>query len=174
MVFSALALILNRPLESGLKLGEFIPAYEPTHVSGPDTGTKTCPVCKYGDLPAVQVWVNGDADGNIGVIANRLESKVAASKHKLKAFIIVMTDLAQGITEQSVKVKWGGHSKHVAFAYIPKTSEAAKNYEINTSPEVKNTVFVYKDMKLKTKFVNLKAEGEGLRAFTKAVSNIDR
>ena len=174
MFISALAILAMRPLESGLKLGEFIPAYEPTHVAGPDSGTKTCPICKYGDLPAVQVWVNGDSDANIRAISNRLESKVASSKHQLKAFIVVMTDPAHGVTESSVKAKWGGHSKRVAFAYIPKDSEAAKNYEINTSSEVKNTVFVYKGMKLKTKFVNLNAEGEQLQAFTKAVSQIDR
>ncbi|MES1228079.1 MAG: hypothetical protein ABUL72_05365 [Armatimonadota bacterium] len=174
MLLTALAILVTRPLDSGLKLGEFIPAYEPTHVAGPDAGTKTCPICKYGDLPAVQVWVNGDNDDNIRVISNRLESKVAASKHKFKAFIIVMTDPAHGITEESVKAKWGGHSKRVAFAYIPKDSDAAKNYEINTSADVKNTVFVYKDMKLKTKFVNLSAHGQSLKAFTKAITQVDR
>lgn len=29
---------------SGLSPGDFAPAYDPTHVAGPDKGTTTCPV----------------------------------------------------------------------------------------------------------------------------------
>jgi len=31
-------------LDSGLKVGEHVPAYNPKHVAGPDKGTTACPV----------------------------------------------------------------------------------------------------------------------------------
>lgn len=30
--------------DTGLKVGDVVPAYNPIHVAGPDKGTNTCPV----------------------------------------------------------------------------------------------------------------------------------
>ncbi|MFA0730777.1 MAG: hypothetical protein LKKZDAJK_001731 [Candidatus Fervidibacter sp.] len=30
--------------DTGLKVGDSVPAYNPVHVAGPDKGTNTCPV----------------------------------------------------------------------------------------------------------------------------------
>lgn len=30
--------------DTGLKVGDAVPAYNPVHVAGPDKGTNTCPV----------------------------------------------------------------------------------------------------------------------------------
>lgn len=35
-------------LSSGLNIGEDQPSFIPFHAFGPDRGTRTCPVCKYG------------------------------------------------------------------------------------------------------------------------------
>jgi len=167
MLLSALTLLITAPVDSGLKLGEFMPAYEPAHVSGPDKGTNTCPVCKYGTLPAVQVWVNGDDESNVKSVLSSLETRVAQSKHKLKAFVILMS----GSDTDALKSKWQGQSQKVAIAVIGKDSEAAKNYEVNLA--AKNTVFVYRDMKLKSKFVDLKADKAGLKALNAAINKVD-
>ncbi len=34
----------EQPPDTGLKVGDFVPAYNPIHVAGPDKGTNTCPV----------------------------------------------------------------------------------------------------------------------------------
>lgn len=34
----------EQPPETGLKVGDPVPAYNPVHVAGPDKGTDTCPV----------------------------------------------------------------------------------------------------------------------------------
>lgn len=166
MVLTALALLIAN-IDSGLKLGEFMPAYEPTHVSGPDKGTQTCPVCKYGTLPAVQVWVNGDDEANVRTILTDLETRVGNSKHKLKAFVVLMT----GNDEAATKAKWQGQSQKVGIVVIGKDSEAAKNYEVNLA--AKNTVFVYRDLKLKSKFVDLRADKAGLKALNTAITKVD-
>ncbi|MCS7264915.1 MAG: hypothetical protein NZ805_08800 [Armatimonadetes bacterium] len=34
----------EQPPDTGLKVGDIVPAYNPIHVAGPDKGTDTCPV----------------------------------------------------------------------------------------------------------------------------------
>ncbi len=34
----------EQPPDTGLKVGDSVPAYNPIHVAGPDKGTNTCPV----------------------------------------------------------------------------------------------------------------------------------
>ena len=34
----------DQPPDTGLKVGDIVPAYNPIHVAGPDKGTNTCPV----------------------------------------------------------------------------------------------------------------------------------
>jgi protocatechuate 3,4-dioxygenase beta subunit len=55
--------IPNYPLEnptklnSGLEIGEDNPSFTPFHAFGPDKGTKTCPVCKYGRYHGIVYFV---------------------------------------------------------------------------------------------------------------------
>ncbi len=34
----------KKPPDTGLKVGDPVPAYNPIHLAGPDKGTDTCPV----------------------------------------------------------------------------------------------------------------------------------
>ncbi len=158
--------------QSGLNVGEKVSAYHPQHVSGPDAGTDTCPPCKYGNRPAVQVWLNGESEENIMAMAKALDSKVAGSKKEFKAFMINLTHCDACVDGTKAVAKKSG-LKNVAMAYLPKTDEAVKAYKVNTSADVKNTVFVYKNREVVAKFVNLKADAEGLKALSAAVAKID-
>ena len=73
----ALALTVFHGVESGVKAGGSVSAFEPYHVTGVDRGTNTCPVCKYGAEPAAQVWVNADDSKNVASIARALEAAIA-------------------------------------------------------------------------------------------------
>src|SRR5205085_11032276 len=78
---------------SGLKAGEAVSPFEPTHVSGPLKGTNSCPPCTYGILPQVQVWVNADNPENVEAIAKLLNDESASKKAaKLQTFLIFVTD----------------------------------------------------------------------------------
>lgn len=168
------ALATGGALKSGLQTGEMVSAFEPSHVTGPDAGTKTCPVCKYGKTPAVQVWVNGDKPENISKIADALEASIKMEgSDKLKGFIIFikpksMTDDA--LQGQLKMVADKCHLTNVALAYVdgPK-SEFVGQYKINTSSDVKNTVIVYHDMKVNANFVNLKGDEKGLNSLKGAM-----
>lgn len=157
---------------SGLAVGEMVTPFHPTHVAGPDKGTSTCPPCKYGARPAVQVWVNEDDMSNVIALATNLSDKVKASKHEFKAFIIKLEcceGCAGHMTDMGGKLK----NNNLGIATIKVDDTAVKNYKINTSEEVKNTVIVYKDKKVVAKFVNLKADAKGLKELNAAIAKVD-
>ncbi len=169
-----LALAAGGALKSGLQTGEMVSAFEPSHVTGPDAGTKTCPVCKYGKTPAVQVWVNGDKPENVSKIADTLEAAIKMEgSDKLKGFIIFIKPKSmsdEAIQGQLKMVADKCHLSNVALAYVdgPK-SEFVGQYKINTASDVKNTVIVYHDMKVNANFVNLKGDEKGIKSLKGAM-----
>ncbi|MBX3114585.1 MAG: hypothetical protein KF824_04815 [Fimbriimonadaceae bacterium] len=167
----ALPVFASAP-DSGLKVGEMTSAFEPHHVSGPDKGTDTCPVCKYGNRPAVQVWVNGDAPENVVAIANDLDKKMASSKAEFRAFVVYLTHCEKCV-EMSGTIAGKVKGEKVAVTNLPIDSPAVGDYKVNTDTAVKNTVFVYKNRKVVAKFVNLKGDEAGLKALNAAIAKVD-
>jgi hypothetical protein len=171
---SVAAFAVGPLVDSGLKIGDFVSAFHPNHVSGPHKGTDTCPPCTYGKMPQVQVWVNGDDPKNVETIAQLLDRRVGAwDKSSLKTFVIFLTDASNksGTVKQIETIASKSRVK-IPLAWIAKDDEAIELYAINTKSEVKNTVLVYKDMQVKAKFVNLKADENGLRTLNGAIDGI--
>lgn len=172
VALSALALPVLAGLDSGLKVGETVTPFHPQHVAGPDAGTDTCPPCKYGNRPAVQIWVNGDSNENVMAIADNLSALVDSSEAELKGFVINLTK-CEACVDSAKEMGKSAKMKNIGIAYLPITDEAVKNYKVNTSADVKNTVFVYKNRKVVAKFVNLKADKEGLGELNAAIAQIN-
>jgi len=162
-------------LDSGPKKGDTLQAFEPTHVTGADAGTATCPVCKYGNLPAVQVWVNGLPDANVAKIAADLDKHMGVlngASLRLKSFVIFKSSEGQRIEPTLLQLAKEHKLNKVALAWLPPSSEAIKEYQIN--PEANTTILVYKNRQVTDKFVNLKADEAGLRELDAAVSRITK
>jgi protocatechuate 3,4-dioxygenase, beta subunit len=169
-----LALGSSGESNSGLKPGEMVTPFAPTHVTGADKGTTTCPVCKYGKTPAVQVWVNGDKPSNIDNIATTLEGAIKMEgPNKVKAFVIFVKPANQSKARFSARLKAMAsrdHLENVALLYVDgNKSEAVEQYKINTSGHVKNTVIVYHDETVNANFVNLSGDEKGLMALKNAM-----
>lgn len=171
---SMTAIAMTGKIDSGLKVGDFVSAFHPTHVSGPHKGTDACPPCTYGKLPQVQVWVNGDDEKNVEAITKLLDKRVGDwNKSNLKAFVIFVTsDANKAATAKKIEAIATKSGAKIAMAWISKDDEAIEQYAINTDAKVMNTVLVYKDMKVSTKFVNMKADEKGLSALNSAVDKI--
>ncbi|MCW5942705.1 MAG: hypothetical protein KIS66_10765 [Fimbriimonadaceae bacterium] len=160
---------------SGLKVGETVTPFHPTHVSGPLKGTDSCPPCTYGQLPQVQVWVNGDDHANVAAVATALEGAVKANKSKkLQAFVIVLTDAANKAKTAKMISDWSASAgaTNIHMAYLLKTDEAVGAYKVNTSADVKNTIMVYKNREITNTFVNLHADKTGLGQLNAAIAKI--
>jgi len=174
LALAVLAVPALAALTSGLKPGGQITPFHPKHISGPLAGTDKCFPCTYQQRPQVQVWVNGDDMKNVALIAKNLDDQMAAHKGKeFKAMVVLLADGNEAqLTEKSKKIVEKHSLKHVAIAVLPKTHEAVKAYEINTSGDIKNTVLAYKAWKVHANMVNLKADEKGLVAVNDAIVSL--
>lgn len=177
VVLAASALSAPEALKSGVGKGSMLPAYQPKHVTGPDKDTSTCPVCKYPRNPAVQAWIHTDDDKNVAALVSALE-KTARANHKaeLKAFVVFVNpkrEAANVVADRLKKLGARLNLEHVSLMYLPGPDDAAvKGYGINTDARVRNTIFVYKNRTVNTKFVNFSADAKGVTALNKAVAGV--
>ena len=160
--------------ESGLAVGDRVPAYEPHHILGPDKDSDTCPVCKYGALPAVQVWIGSERRDNLFAITRRLSTLVSKYEAShLKAFVIFVKQ--DGMAKEEFEKSILGWMKPIAVsnvgvAYVNEGDPAIAEYKINRENAVLNTVIVYRRGFVGTKVVNL--DESGLAQLDEAVAEI--
>lgn len=173
------ALSVAAPAEkrSGVDKGGMLSAFHPTHVSGPDKKTNTCPVCKYPSNPAIQVWMNNDDPKNVGALVEALEKMARTHADKrLKVFVVFLPTNGESPGTMEARLSKLASQKrieHVALTYLPSLKdEAISDYEINTDAKVKNTLFVYKNRRVDTKFVNFVADAKGLEALNAALKRV--
>ncbi len=166
------AVVLAAPLSSGLKPGEYVSPFHPQHLSGPDKGTDTCPPCKYGNLPAVQVWVNKEDAKTTAAITEAVNQEVAKSKKNLKGFVLhVIKDKdSKALAESAAKKAEADGLVKVAIATVEPSNEAIANYKISLKPEVRNTVLVYSKRKIVASMVNLKGTTQDLGRLRQALA----
>jgi len=163
--------------ESGLKKGEEVAPYHPSHVAGPFANTDKCFPCNFKQRPQVQAWFNGDDSANIGKIAADLDKAISKyAKTEFKAMIVILVDESELAAKKTKYADWakGAKLKNVAVALLPKNHEAVKDYKFSLSGDVKNTVFVYKNWKVTDKMVNLVADKNGLTNLNKAIAMINK
>jgi hypothetical protein len=165
------------PLASGLKPGDQVTPFHPKHLAGPLAGTSNCFPCTFQNRPQVQVWVNGDDPKNVLAVAKTLGGAMKAHKAKeFKALVVVLTTpqneaAAAKLVQTAAKTPG---TEGVGMALLPTTDEAVEAYRVNTSADIKNTVFVYKNWKVADTFVNLKADNGGLAQLGKAIDGVTK
>ena len=169
--------IASAPVTSGLATGERVVPFHPTHLVGPLAGTENCFPCTFQNRPQVQVWVNGDSQTNIAAFAKTLSAAMDTKADKeFKALIVFI--VPESMKEKaSMKIKAAAttlKATNVGMAVLTPSHEAVGEYKINTSKDVKNTVFVYKNWKVAQKFVNLKADAKGITALNAAIDSITK
>lgn len=159
---------------SGLKPGEAITPFHPTHVAGPLAGSTDCFPCTFQNRPQVQVWVNGDDSANVGKIVSTLNKAMEANKAKeFKAMVVILAPAGKkGAYVSMVKGMISNLKQPTAVSVLEKNEDAVSAYKINTSAEVKNTVLVYKNWKVAETMTNLKADEAGVKSLNAAIAKI--
>lgn len=174
---SAIALSVSAfaAVTSGLKPGESITPFHPSHVAGPLAGTDKCFPCTYQSRPQVQVWVNGDNAENVSKIAKALDASMAKNEKKeFKAMIVMLVDKnnKDEVKKAAKEKAKAANLKHVAIALLDRNDEAVKKYKVNLDDEVMNTVFVYRNWRIADTMVNLKADEKGLASLNGAINRV--
>lgn len=160
---------------SGLKTGEEVTAFHPNHFSGPLANTTNCFPCTFQNRPQVQVWVNSDNPENVSKIARTLSAAMKRNrKAEFKALIVFVGSPAKAAQAKALGLKLVKSEGlgNLGMATISPTNEAIKAYKINLADAMKNTVLVYKNWKIKDKFVNLDANEGGLKRLQASIASI--
>ncbi|MFO0090837.1 MAG: hypothetical protein ACK538_03735, partial [Armatimonadota bacterium] len=131
--------------------------------------------CTFQARPQVQVWVNGDSMSNVAKIGMALEK--AASTHSSKEFKAMIVMVTPKDQVDAMKAKAGEFArtsgfKNTAIAILAKNDDAVTAYKFNTSADVKNTVFAYKDWTVKAKMVNLVGDEAGLKSLNNTIAGL--
>jgi protocatechuate 3,4-dioxygenase beta subunit len=169
VLLSYVGMAQDAALKSGIEIGADCPAFDPRHVTGPDKGTKACPMCKYGSGQGVMIWMNTDDWGNISTLTSALEKEIdKQGLKKFRVFLVYMNperkskpDIEKMLSEFSKK----NNLKKLAVTYIPAPDdeETAGSYEINPDAKVKNTIFVYKKRGVIEKVINFVATDNSIK-----------
>ncbi len=151
----------NPGKQSGLQIGEDQPSFIPFHAYGPDKGTRTCPVCKYGRYHGIVYFVGNHPDwAEIKKWLLFLEKESVSRSQYLKAYFVY--GHAQGYQPAVVRAqleKLGDELglKKMALTFVPSMGDAETEVNLNKiNAEAENTFIVYRHRTIIDKFVDLK------------------
>jgi hypothetical protein len=160
-------------LESGLPVGESVPAFNVRDITGPSKGKTLCYRCQYQDRPVVTVFTRELSD-SVKDLVKKVDAKVGENKDKeMRAFVVVMTE-----DPDAVEPKLEALAKDAKIANTPLTivegDAGPPNYEIAKEAEVTVMMWVDGKVKVNQAFAKGKLDKkavEGLVAETKKILN---
>ncbi len=160
-------------LNSGLGRGENVTPFHPNHFAGALADTTNCFPCTFQNRPQVQVWLHGATPATVEAFATKLDAEMAShAKQEFKALIVLVAPngTAPALKAEGLSILRKHGLSRVSMATIAPDNEAIKNYKISLSPEVKNTVFVYRNWTVRDKMVNLTPNAGGLKTLDAAIA----
>lgn len=149
--------------KSGLHIGEDQPSFIPYHAWGPDKGTRTCPVCKYGRYHGIVYFVGKNPDWvDIKKWLTFLERESITRSKQLKAYFVYGNDNKYNPLARRTELERLGSElnlTNVALTFVPSFNDAESEVNLNKiNPTVNNTFVIYRHRSIVDKFVDLKAE----------------
>jgi protocatechuate 3,4-dioxygenase, beta subunit len=153
---------------SGLSIGEDQPSFVPYHAYGPEKGTQTCPVCKYGRYHGIVYFVGNNPNWpEIRVWLKFLEQESTFRQSYLKAYFVYGNDKAykkEARQNELEKVGKEWSIKNTALTFVPSFSDIMTEASLNNiNPEVENTFIIYKHRTIIEKYINLKPTTENFK-----------
>ena len=150
---------------SGKNIGEDVFSFTPFHVWGPDKGTKTCPICKYGWFHGVLYFVGNHPDwGEIRQWLKFLEAESDKRNEHLKAYFIYGNETDYTEAKRTAELEQIGRElrlQKIALTFVPSFSDTESEVYLNRiSPKVENTIIIYRRSSVIDKYVNMKPTEE--------------
>jgi protocatechuate 3,4-dioxygenase, beta subunit len=151
--------------QSGLEIGEDNPSFIPYHAYGPDKGTRTCPVCKYGRFHGIVYFVGNKPNwDDIKKWLTFLEQESLTRNKYLKAYFIYGNEKDYNKdTRQKELEKIGAelNLQNIALTFVPSMTDSESEVDLNKiNPTVENTFVIYKHRTIINKFIDSKPTAE--------------
>lgn len=148
-------------INSGNNVGEDVFSFIPFHAWGPDKGTKTCPVCKYGWYHGILYFVGNNPNWiEIKQWLIFLETESKLREKYLKVYFIYGNETAYGKHSRENELEKIGKDlklEKVALTFVPSFSDSESDINLNNiAQSADNTFILYKRSRIISKFINLK------------------
>ena len=161
---------------SGLEIGEDDPSFTPYHAFGPDKGTWTCPLCKYGGYHGILYFVGNHPDwSDIRKWVVFLEQESVSRPDYLKAFFVYGNENDFNAEARAKELEDLGNEldiQNVALTFVPSMTDTATEVFFNKiNPDVGNTFIIYQQGEIVDKYVDIAANADN---FNRIVSTIDK
>ncbi|MCT8339043.1 dioxygenase family protein [Altibacter lentus] len=156
---------------SGKNIGEDIISFTPFHAYGPDKGTKTCPICKYGWYHGILYFVGNNPNWNeIKDWLTFLETESQKREEYLKVYFVYGNENNYNKNNRIRELEKIGTEldlKKVALTFVPSFMDKTSEVHLNKiDPNVDNTFFIYKRSNIIDKYVDLRPNQENFERFS--------
>lgn len=160
--------------QSGLEIGEDQPSFTPFHAWGPDKGSKTCPVCKYGRYHGIVYFVGNNPNWqDIKKWLTFLEQESSNRSKYLKAYFVYGNDQGYSKEKRMAELEQLGQELnlvHLALTFVPSFSDKGSEINLNElDPKVENTFIIYKYRTIIDKYVDIGATAENFLRISKTL-----
>lgn len=162
-------------IRSGLNIGEDQPSFMPFHAFGPDKGTRTCPVCKYGRYHGIVYSVGNNPDWTeIKRWLLFLDNESVNREKYMKAYFVYGNSTGYNKQERQSELEKIGKElglKKIALTFVPSFSDVESEANLNKiNPDAENTFIIYRHRTIVDKFINLKPTEENFLRITEALN----
>lgn len=146
---------------SGLSVGEDQPSFTPYHAYGPDKGTHTCPVCKYGRYHGILYFVGNNSNWReVKDWLRFLEQESIKRRKYLKVYFVYGGEESFSKETRERELEQIGQAlriKNVALTFVPSFKDEKTEVNLNKiNPMTENTFIIYKHRTIIDKYIDLK------------------
>ncbi len=156
---------------SGLQVGEDSPSFTPFHAWGPDKGTTTCPVCKYGRYHGLLYFVGNQTNWDeIKKWLVFFEAESAMRNKYLKVYFVYGDEKGYQKALRQKQLEAIGQAlnlKYVALTFVPSMADRESEVYLNKiNPAVHNTIVLYRHRTIIAKYIDLVPNQENFDRLT--------
>ncbi|MBL0332227.1 MAG: hypothetical protein IPP08_01020 [Chlorobiota bacterium] len=161
---------------SGLEIGEDSPSFMPFHVWGPDKGSRTCPICKYGLIQGLVYFIGNNPNWvDIKKWLTFLDYQNKIRTGYFKVYFVYGNDhnfSEQNRTNELVKLAKDLKIEYIDITYVPSLNDEESYVNLNRiNPEVQNTFISFLDRTIIYKHINFVANETNNRIMEEELNN---
>lgn len=162
----------SNEINSGRNIGEDIISFIPYHAWGPDKGTRTCPICKYGWYHGILYFVGNNPNwGEIKLWLTFLENESKKREKYLKVYFVYGNEKSYNKSDREKELTKIGKDLQldkVALTFVPSFSDSESEIDLNKiNSSIENTFIIYKRSRVVDKFINLKPNQDNFNVVSK-------
>lgn len=160
-------------IKSGKAIGEDVFSFTPYHVWGPDQGTTTCPICKYGRYQGVLYFAGDNTDWTeVKTWLSFLERESFKRAQYLKVFFTCTTEGQEGVNAKLEQIGRSLGLRKVSLTTVPSYTDRASEIYLNEiNPLARNTFIIYKQSNVVAKFVELSPTESNFKLMSEALDS---